>query len=269
VTRIVSFYDQARDGDAGDGDTPFTKGVSIQWHDDAYGFIMGSWSPVALSNFESPLCAANATNSRRFFRGWVLAPRILPPPRQPGWGVFPAANRASKAGVPMGGCAAHYRRALTLWIVDDVAFRAARLRAVVSHHYASVDREGIAPGPAEQVERTYWTKEFGLTRWEKWSREDWRHPHSQRSAGELGAALFERDRCGRPYSLPAAINAGTAMEPVRDDGAYSQVAIDPRTGERHRWFVTLCEDYTNLAPSPPASFRGAANAKIEPAFWLE
>jgi hypothetical protein len=274
VTRIVSFTDRAAGGGCDTGAEPdaaaeSARGLSVQWHDGGYGFIMASWSPVAMSSFESPLCRTAGGGAARFFRGWVLAPATLPPPRQPGWGVFPAYLATGPAAGPADPCPARYNAALTLWVVDEMAFGAARLTAVVTHHFARTDPTGSAPGPAEQVERTYWTREFGLTRWEKWAREDWIHPRSHRPASELAAALFARGRCNQPYALPAAVTPRLQAENLTGDGLWRQVLTEPATRQRHGWVMTLCEDYTNIARTPPAGAALADAARIDDAYWRD
>jgi hypothetical protein len=138
---------------------------------------------------------------------------------------------------------------------------------VVSHHYAQSGAGGASPGKAQQVERTYWTREFGLTRWEKWAREDWVHPRSGGAAPKLAAQLFARGRCGQPYSLPANLTPRMRAEKLTGDGVWRQVVSDPRTGERHAWLMTLCEDYTNIARTPPSATAMADQARIDDAYW--
>jgi hypothetical protein len=268
--RIVSVTEETGEGcldGAGSDDDSF-KGASVQWFDAGYAFIMGSWSAVGLSSFESPLCQQAPASSHRFFRGWVIAPAIIPQPGVPSWGVFPSKLLAGKTAAPVGPCPKQYQRALTLWIMDDAEFRGMKLRAIVSHHFANTDPEGDGPGPAQQVERTYWTREFGLTRWEKWARDDWTHPRSHQRALPLAKTLFARGRCSTPFSLPAKVSPGLRTEPGKADDTYSQVFIDPRSGERHTWYMTLCDDWTNLLRSPPAA-GGNRSASVDALYWRE
>lgn len=197
----------------------------------------------------------------------MLAPTRLPPPREPGWGVFPSHVATGPAAAPADPCPARFNAGFTLWVVDEMAFRAARLTAVVSHHFARVGADGASPGAAQQLERTYWTSEFGLTRWEKWAREDWEHPRSHLPAPELAARLFAGGRCNAPYALPATLTPRLQAEPVTGDGAWRQVLADPATGERHAWLMTLCEDYTNILHSPPARAALADDARLDDAYW--
>ncbi len=270
VIRIVSVSEQTMEGceDDATAEDDWFKGASIQWFDGGYAFIMGSWSPVGLSSFESPLCQQGAASSHRFFRGWVIAPTVVPQAGIPGWGVFPSKLLVGKGTPVAGPCPTHYQRGLTMWVMDDVQFRGPKLRAIVSHHFARADTSGIAPGAAEQVERTYWTREFGLTRWEKWARDDWTNPRSHQPAIVLAKQMFAHGRCSKPYGLPARVTPGLVTEPLLTDGTYSQAFIDPRIGQRHVWYMTLCDDWTNFLRTPPAPGVNRS-AGIDPVYWRE
>lgn len=272
TTRIVSVSERTQDGcgvaEEAEAGADVFDGASIQWFDAGYGFIMGSWSPVGQSSFLSPYCAPNPASSRRFFRGWVIAPAVVPQPRVPGWGVFPSKLLAGHGAAPIGPCPDRYQHGLTVWIVDDVSFRGMKLPAIVSHHFAQADRGGMAPGPAEQMERTYWTREFGLTRWEKWARDDWSNPRNRQPADVLAKSMFAHGRCSQPYGLPPVVTPGLRTEAIRAGGSYSQVFTDPRTNERHTWYMTLCDDWTNLLRSPPTQSPDRS-AGADERYWHE
>lgn len=270
ITRIVSFTDRTSvDGCDGGTDAggEVARGLSVQWHDDEFGFIMASWSPVAMSSFESPLCRIARGGAARFFHAWILAPAQLPPMGQPGWGVFPSHVATGPAPGPGTQCPPRFNTGFTLWMVDEMSFGNARMTAVVSHHYAQSGAHGASPGQAEQVERTYWTREFGLTRWEKWAREDWIHPRGRGTAKNLAARLFARGRCNEPYSLPADLTPRMQAEKLTGEGTWQQVVSDPKTGERHAWLMTLCEDYTNLVRTPPSATALATPGRTDDAYW--
>lgn len=283
VTRIVSFSNHADGCDTNDG-AEVARGLSVQWHDDQFGFIMASWSPVAMSSFQSPLCSAGSGGPERFYRGWVIAPETLPEPGKPGWGVFPSHLTTGPAPGPSDACPERFASGLTVWIVDDMVFGAGSsettpLRAVVSHHYSRSSLAGDGPGAAMQMERTYWTREFGLTRWEKWARDDWTNPRSQRPATELAHSLFARLRCNRPYALPAQVTPHMQSDGLTGDGFWRQTlhyaanvaahdaGHDAATAKGHGWVMTLCEDYTNLARTPPPANVLADAARIDSRYW--
>lgn len=254
---------RGRPGRVGEG------GASIQWHDEAYGFIMGSYSPVALSIYQTPLCRNDSTSSRRFFRGWVIAPASVPAVGQGGHGVFESRLATGAASALPQACPTRYRRALTTWLVTPMRYTAGReLVSVVSSHFAQVSRDGLSPGATMQMEQTYWTREFGLSRWEKWAREDWVHPRSHRSAPDLARELRQRGRCGPPTGGTFEVSSRTRFTdaPGHDD-AYARAIVDPKSGRSHVWLMTLCEDYTNIRTRPAEQRLPDVSAIADPAYW--
>lgn len=254
---------RGRPGEAGEG------GASIQWHDGGYGFIMGSYSPVALSVYQTPLCREDARSSRRFFRGWVIAPATVPAVGEAGYGVFESRLATGAASALPAACPTDFRRALTTWLVTPMRFTSGReMVSIVSSHFAQVSRDGLSPGATMQMEQTYWTREFGLSRWEKWARQDWVHPRSGRSAPDLARELRQRGRCGPPAGGRFDISPRTRFTdaPGRDD-VYARSIVDPATGEQQLWLMTLCEDYTNVRVLPAAKSLPDVSGVADPAYW--
>ncbi|MCS0500774.1 hypothetical protein [Ancylobacter mangrovi] len=244
-------------------------GASIQWYDKGYGFIMGSYSPVALSIYQTPLCRDGDTSSRRFFRGWVIAPTEVPAPGQSGYGVFRSRLATGAASSLPAACPTRYRQALTTWLVTPMRFTSGReMVAIVSGHFAQASRDGLSPGATMQMEQTYWTRAFGLSRWEKWAREDWVHPRSHRPAVELARELKKRGRCGPPAGGTFDISLRTRFtDAPGSDDLYARMIVDPQTGERRRWVMTLCEDYTNIHKRPADTPLEDVSAIADPAYW--
>lgn len=254
---------RGRPGEPGEG------GASIQWYDEGYGFIMGSYSPVAPSIYQTPLCQEDSRSSRRFFRGWVIAPAAVPAVGQSGYGVFEGRLATGAASALPADCPTRYRRALTTWLVTSMRYTSGReMVSIVSSHFAQVSRDGLSPGATMQMEQTYWTREFGLSRWEKWARQDWVHPRSGRSAPDLARELRQRGRCGSPAGGTFDISPRTRFTdaPARDD-AYARTIIDPQTGKQQLWLMTLCEDYTNIRVLPAATSLPDVSAIADPAYW--
>lgn len=248
---------------------PGEGGASIQWYDEGYGFIMGSYSPVALSVYQTPLCREDSRSSRRFFRGWVIAPAAVPTAGQSGYGVFEGRLATGAASALPAACPTRYRRALTTWLVTPMHYTSGReMVSIVSSHFAQVSRDGLSPGATMQMEQTYWTREFGLSRWEKWARQDWVHPRSGRSAPDLARELRQRGRCGAPVGGTFDISPRTRFTdaPARDD-AFARAIVDPQTGESRIWLMTLCEDYTNIRVLPAATSLPDTSAIADPAYW--
>jgi hypothetical protein len=271
-TRITSSTIRTSCGSAGPEDTEDTNsnGVSIQWYDGGYGFIMGSYSPVALSSFESNLCAQNSQSSQRFFRGWVIAPAVVPSAGSTGFGVFPSKLYAGKPSDVPGACSPRYNKGLTSWAVKDFTYKSDRkLLSIISNHFSRSNDAGNGPGDAMQMEQTYWTREFGLSRWEKWAREEWVHPRSKLPAAELAHKMAAAGRCSRPALGATNFANGLQMSATSpDESAYSRVITDPQTGEKHTWYMTLCEDYTNAAPSGPnANYVAPMQKLADDIYW--
>ncbi|MDQ0512534.1 hypothetical protein [Ancylobacter amanitiformis] len=258
---------RGRPGAAGDG------GASIQWYDEGYGFIMGSYSPVALSIYQTPLCRDGSTSSRRFFRGWVIGPSAVPAVGTTGFGVFEGRLATGAASQLSATCPTRYRRALTSWLVAPMRYRSGReLVSIVSSHFAQVSRDGLSPGETMQMEQTYWTREFGLSRWEKWAREGWVHPRSGRPAPDLARELYQRGRCGAPVAGSFDISPRTRFTPAPGhddarDGAYVRAILDPQTGARTLWYMTLCEDYTNIHPLAAGKAPPDVSPIADRAYW--
>lgn len=251
-TRIISSTMRQKDCDGLDQEPDIDRsGASIQWYDQAFGFIMGSYSPVSLSSFESDRCLRDAASSQRFFRGWVIGPADVPALGASGFGTFPSKLKQGSASNAMGGCAGRYNRALTTWVATDFKYKSGRqFASLVSSHYSRGSASGKNPGDAMQVEGTYWTREFGLSRWEKWAREDWVHPRSKKTSLALARALFASGRCS-PLTMNS-VNFNAEMQVTDEEDSldvYSKTIRNPLTGEAHLWYMTLCEDYTNVVAS--------------------
>lgn len=279
VTRIVSFYDKGVDHSCPDVDPDATRfgeidagreGGSVQWSDDQYGYTMGSWSPFALSYWLTPACRRNPETSERFRHGWVIAPAILPPPGGGGYAVFESKLMTSKdASVPEG-CPNQFNHPLTIWMRDSFTYKSGgTLDSVISLRFSRSNRDGDGPGAAPQVEITHWTKEFGLTRWEKWARRDWVHPRSGQTAARLGKALFALERCSRPYAFRSNPTPRLSVRDSDTDGDYSRVLTDLQTGEAHAWYMSLCHDYTNIVKDPGGGLVPAWGQAISDIFWME
>ncbi|MGO4440799.1 hypothetical protein [Rhizobium sp. RAF56] len=270
-TRIVSTTIRNRSDNCA-GDALAGNGASIQWRDNGYGFIMGSYSPVMLSVFESSGCLEHSDTSERFFRGWVIAPTAVPPLGSTGYGVFESKLLRGAASDHMGPCAIQYRRALTTWAVTQVTYKSGRrLVSIVSDHFAKVARSQRSQGESQQMEQTYWTREFGLARWEKWARQDWTNPRNKIGAIPLAQALYARDRCGPPvdgtFSFSPEMEVSSAGR-GSPDRAYARTIRNPATGETETWLMTLCEDYTNVQSAPDAeSEANTVPSLADEAYW--
>ena len=116
-----------------------------------------------------------------------------------------------------------------------------------------------------QVERTYWTREFGLTRWEKWARMDWRHIRSGEAAPELAKRVRASGRCSSPPRTKIIFNQNFSIHPRENSDFFlEQIEMREKPPET-RWVMTLCEDYTNVVRENPPS--GLATHQPPQAYW--
>jgi hypothetical protein len=277
TTRFTIYYDKGVDhscpgvkpSEPEFGRLDPTESGSVLWFDKDYSFWLGSWSMVSAATFKSPLCTPGVTSSRQFYRGRILAPTKVPTQfGVAGFGVFESKLVPGSPGATVTQCPRDYNAHITTWVRDHYTFKSGmKLDTIVTSHYTKADGSGTALGDAMQMERSYWTKEFGFTRWEKWARDDWVHPRSGKSVKDLAAVLFAKGDCSKPYQMPADVSPGMQFDKVSEDGSYSQVVRDPRTGEQHRWYISICEDYTNIVTDPPGSSPFEWNKHIDDVYW--
>ena len=147
-------------------------------------------------------------------------------------------------------CPARLNPALTSWRVVPFAYRAGpgqgppvTLNSLISDHYGGAD-----PDTADHVERFYFTRELGGTRWERWQ--------NARGNRQFGAAEIAQ----RAASF-AATGRCSAAEPP--EGRAPMVLID-------------CREWTQIVPpsdpagDPPGFWIEAIRARPEmPAFFLK
>jgi len=262
VTRIVSSYnhdlgaecaeDATTRASAGGGD--LSGGASVQGYDGGFGYIMGSWSPVALSSFVGPLCSTSPSTAIRFARGWVIGPST-PPAQSRAYGYISLPS-ALETGPPSLStpCPTLSHAGFTTWVRDTFTFTSGlALDSIMSEHFSRASDMGDAPGEAEQVERTYWTRAFGLSRWEKWARDDWVNPRNHMTALQQAQAEYRSGNCKTPYSIAATVSPHLAYAPIEAPNVFARTVRQPGQTAVHIWYMTLCEDYTNIVKLPAAA----------------
>lgn len=124
-------------------------------------------------------------------------------------------------------CPTRFVGAYTGWTVRPVKYRAApgqgepvTLATLISEHYSNAQR-----GRADQVERFYFTRELGGTRWESWVNRNGNAEHSAASAAAAAARFADSGRCS-PAEPPS--------------GAISYVLLD-------------CREWTRIVPPSDAA----------------
>ncbi len=133
-------------------------------------------------------------------------------------------------------CPTRLNSALTIWRVAPFAYRAGpgqgspvTLTSLISDHYGGADRD-----TADHVERFYFTRELGGTRWERWQ--------NARGNKQFSAALIAQ----RAASFAATGRCGPAEPPA---GHAPMVLID-------------CREWTRIVPPDDP-------AGDPPGFWIE
>lgn len=228
-------------------------GLSVISGDDRYLNIMASKSQNKTSYFMGERCGEfRLSGIERFAHSWVITSTDIPAKGVWGFGLFHSKLSVNKV-LPPPECR-QLRTSFIAWTRTDFGFGPDgdfRLETIVSDKYANAGNEN--PGDARQVERSYWTREFGITRWEKWERVD----HERRDGqGVIDQAhrIFEKHVCGSPYGPAAQPSPTVRYQPVEVEGLYrrNMVQID-KSGHQSRsiWYLVACSDWTNSGEVEP------------------
>jgi hypothetical protein len=281
LTRMVTFNQSASTNQcqpaAQIGASGGGYGLSVQSQDPVTGYasIMGSSGPNAISLNDAyqafangattggmpsqPVCkTGNPFSSARFNNSWIVGSspvsKTLPSPVQFASVQLQIIDPASYAVLQSGpaACDTPYVTGFHIWRTDWYTFYSGRMNvATIAAHYSSSNTSNTGPGNAQQMERTYWTHEFGLSRWEKWTRSDLLINGADPKT--LSSALLQHATCaqkglvaGTPYNFvtnPAdsAVSGNVTMSTVN---GVSQNVVSG--GVTHTWYMTLCNDYTNI-----------------------
>lgn len=282
VTRLVTFSQTGSNATcstaAQTGSAAQLADTSVQSVDatTGYGFIMGSSSPNGVSLNDAynlfangavtggipaqPVCkSATPYSSARFANSWLIGnspvAASLPGPVQ--FATVDMQNITPDTftydQITGTTCSTPYVGSFHIWRADWYMFYSGRmLPAVVAAHYTQASANNAGPGPAQQMERTYWTREFGLSRWEKWTRSDLLL--SGQDPKSVSKALLSHATCaqvgraaGSPYPIVTnATDSHTTGSMVLSNvnGVYEKV-VGP-DGVVWIWYMTLCADYTNI-----------------------
>jgi hypothetical protein len=96
-------------------------------------------------------------------------------------------------------CPARLNSAFTRWYVEPVRYRAASgqgapltLTTLISEHYG-----GANPGSADHVERFYFTRELGSTRWERWQNVSDSRGFAPGQVAAMAARFAASGRCSK------------------------------------------------------------------------
>lgn len=274
VRRVVLYQDRGcvSGSSASFGTADNTDGLSVRWYETGkYAFLMSSWSPVAQSYWRTDYCSANPNNSKRFFNGWIASTTALP-----STGTVSALVNSSAAGsvasgdatsIPTG-CPDTYRSSLVIFGRDSFTYKSgATFDSIVSQKYTSGVSGSLYPGNAQGFERIYYTDQFGITRWEKWTREDY-VDNDGSTAITMASRLYANGKCSKPYDFKSAITSDMTSGTLVDDGSlYKEAFVYKPTGERYVWYVTDCADFSNAALVSGGFNRPAISPSFASVFW--
>jgi hypothetical protein len=152
-------------------------------------------------------------------------------------------------------CPARFNTAFTGWRVAPFRYRAApgqarplALTTLISDHYGGARRD-----VADHVERFYFTRELGSTRWERWQNAGGNRQFSAARIAELGGAIAASGRCSTAESP-----GGGAPLVMVDCREWTRIvpAADP-AGDHPGFFL----DAVRARPGIPAFFAAPGGTK--------
>lgn len=146
---------------------------------------------------------------------------------------------------------------------------AKQVDTIVENKYSSTNAAGTSPGDARAMERVYFTRELGETRWEAW-KHDISTPFDQLLTST--SAAKKRENCSRPaqmmpdYSTKKSITPHMVMGAVypidttatgtlpdgtmvtRQIKTWAQdINYDDGSGvKKHTWYLTQCADWSDI-----------------------
>jgi hypothetical protein len=152
-------------------------------------------------------------------------------------------------------CPARFGAAFTSWRVAPFHYRAApgqgsplTLKTLISDHYGGARRD-----TADHVERFYFTRELGSTRWERWQNAAGNRRFSAAQIAELAKAIAASGRCST-----AEMPGGGASMVMVDCREWTRIVppADP-AGDRPGFFI----DALRARPDLPAFFAAPGTGK--------
>ncbi len=268
--------------------------LSVQSTDSVtgYGFIMGSAGPNGITLNDAyqafangattgglpstPVCKTSTPySSARFANSWIIGQNPvatqLPSAVQFAAVQLQLLDPASYQVLQQGStaCDTPYVTGFHIWKTDWYTFYSGRINvAVIAAHYSGSNATNSGPGNTKQMERTYWTHEFGLSRWEKWTRSDL--PVNGVDPKKISAQLLQHAACaqkglvaGTPYNFVTNSTDSTTSGNVTMSTVNGIAQNVVSGGTPNTWYMTLCNDYTNIdrtitgqpAPSIPTVYQ--------------
>jgi len=255
----------------GDGQWSPRNNVSVMTVMDGYASDMGSTGGSHLSvNFGDGYLNPENKGIARFNKAWVFFPRKLIPENEVSYGVFSEqlANFSREEfspeklppPAPVGSPSpSHLRSYFSVQAHQHFGFgpdSSIQLDTLVENKYSSRDEAGLSPGSAGAMERCYFTRELGESRWEAWKRDD-----APMDPVAKASALYAQGACGLPASFvktnitPHFVSNPVQVVPTPTGHAYGQVvtAWDDKAQRmvEHRWYLVDCADWTHVQVQSP------------------
>jgi hypothetical protein len=213
--------------DIGDGFNVFeTRGsnASIVATDDAIGGIQF---------FLAPPCNVNASDLSDINDSWIIAPTVFQA------GITQSTTTQLMLSHTLNTCPSRYDQSLTFWEIPIAKLGYTSgdlLQTVISYHYSHPTVDG-----SDHMEKFYFTREFGATRWERWERPNTPYHTDEKTRADTQAA------------------AGTCNG--------SSVASDHLSD----WYRVDCREWTNIitgTSSAPQNWADETLQKLTPQITL-
>jgi hypothetical protein len=214
---------------------------------EAGGGGFGLW----VGECRAPLTAAALT------RSWIIVEYDPARPMPLEGETIAWLNGATVGGQPT--CPSRFNPAYTSWRVVPFRYRAApgqgtptTLATLVSDHYGGKSR-----ATADHVERFYFTRELGGTRWERWEIASGNPRFSAAKVAEMAAGFAATGRCSAPQTPTGPPDGGAPLVLV-DCREWTRIEppSDP-AGDRAGFFI----DAIRARPDAPAFLAPRAKPK--------
>lgn len=235
--------------------------ASVRWvetQEGGIGFLMASGDGADLSYFTSSVCNTFPDDSRRFYDGWPLASVALPTQLDAFQWRFQQTKLDTAENTPpgnvFGDCPNDFHSGFTMWALTNFKFKSGiTAQAYVTNHYSNQQNQVANPGLSKEMERAFFTDEWGFSRYEMWRREDYYGSSAadRQKVKDEAAALYSTGRCGKPYDMPATATPVMTTGPLVVNGSYAE-KVTHSDGTSEYWYVANCRDYTWLKSDPTA-----------------
>lgn len=152
---------------------------------------------------------------------------------------------------------------------SEMRVTAKQVDTIIENKYSSTNSAGTSPGDARAMERVYFTRELGETRWEAWKR-DINSPFDQLLNSK--SAAKKREFCSRPAQMMPEYSTKKSITPnmvagvvypvdttvtgklpdgtvvTREIKTWAQdMSYDDGSGvKKHTWYLTACADWSDI-----------------------